>query len=212
MTDLASTSDEDLAQLAAREGSAGPAFNELLRRFQPRVWRICYRLMSHEQDAGDAAQEVCLRLFLHRDRFAGRSKYSTWVYGVAVRTCLHMRRGRGRRQRRETPVDSEALWSGVAGREGSPEGTKLDLQQMLETLDDEDRAILILKYSEGHSHEELAEMFELSESACKMRISRARDKLQQRYGGEGRGNAECRMEFEGKREKVEQETRNRAIQ
>ena len=53
--------------------------------------------------------------------------------------------------------------------------------QMLETLDEEDRAMLILKYAEGYDYEELAAIFELSVSACKMRVSRAREKLQQRY-------------------------------
>ena len=53
---------------------------------------------------------------------------------------------------------------------------------MLETLDDEDRALLILKYAEGHDYEELSAIFELSVSACKMRISRAREKLQQQFG------------------------------
>jgi RNA polymerase sigma-70 factor (ECF subfamily) len=48
-------------------------------------------------------------------------------------------------------------------------------------LDEEDRALLILKYAEGHSHEELAEIFDISVSACKMRISRAREKIQQRF-------------------------------
>jgi RNA polymerase sigma-70 factor (ECF subfamily) len=176
------SSDEELAQIAAREGSAGLAFEELLRRYQTRVWRICFRLLSHEQDASDASQEVCLRLFLHRAKFAGLSKYSTWVYGVAVKTCLTIRRGRGRRKKHEMASDSEALWGEVQDRPASPEGAKLDLEQMLDILDDEDRALMILKYAENYSHEELAEIFEIGESACKMRLSRAREKLQQRFG------------------------------
>lgn len=180
-------SDEELAQLSARESSTGPATSELLRRFQPRVWRICFRLLSHEQDASDAAQEVLLRLFLHRDRFAGMSKYSTWVYGVAVRTCLTIRRGRGRRQRHEMTSDSEGLWAETSGKSNEPTGVAIDLQQMLEILEDEDRALMIMKYSEGHSHEELAEIFEMSESACKMRLSRAKEKIQSRFGEKGSG-------------------------
>jgi RNA polymerase sigma-70 factor (ECF subfamily) len=176
------SSDEELAQIAAREGSAGLAFEELLRRYQTRVWRICFRLLSHEQDAADASQEVCLRLFLHRAKFSGLSKYSTWVYGVAVKTCLTIRRGRGRRKKHEMASDSEALWGEVQDRPASPEGAKLDLEQMLEILDEEDRALMILKYAENYSHEELAEIFEIGESACKMRLSRAREKLQQRFG------------------------------
>jgi RNA polymerase sigma-70 factor (ECF subfamily) len=54
--------------------------------------------------------------------------------------------------------------------------------QMLDILDEEDRALLILKYAENYSHEELAEIFGISVSACKMRISRARDKIQERFG------------------------------
>ena len=49
----------------------------------------------------------------------------------------------------------------------------MDLLKMLETLDEEDRALLLLKYAEGYEYEELAAIFEISVSACKMRISRA---------------------------------------
>lgn len=173
--------DEQLAAEAAREGSDGPAFLALLDRFRQRVWRICYRLLGNEQDANDAAQEVFLRLFLQRDRFAGLSKYSTWVQGIALRTCLAMRRGRGRRQRHEALAATDALASGRAGRPEKSPGLSMDLAAMLETLDEEDRAMLILKYAEGYDYEELSSMFEISPSACKMRISRARERLQQRY-------------------------------
>jgi RNA polymerase sigma-70 factor (ECF subfamily) len=174
--------DEELAALAAREGSDGPAFNELVSRFRARVWQICYRLLSNEHDANDAAQEVFVRLFLHRARFEGRSKYSTWVHGIAVRTCLTIRRGRGRRQRRENLANDEVIDSQAPAVHTQPEGLSLDLMQMLDILDEEDRALLILKYAENYSHEELAEIFSLSVSACKMRISRAREKIQERFG------------------------------
>ena len=82
--DLSNRTDEELAAEAARESSDGPAFVAIVERFRQPVWRICFRLLYDEQDAADAAQEVFLRLFLHRGEFAGRSKYSTWVHGVAV--------------------------------------------------------------------------------------------------------------------------------
>lgn len=174
-------SDEQLAAEAAREGSDGPAFRALADRHRDRVWRICYRLMGNEHDAGDAAQEVLVRLFLHRAKFEGRSKYTTWVHGLAVRTCLTLRRGRGRRARREHAVDETALGQNTRAAEGPATGLSLDLTKMLETLDEEDRAMLILKYAEDYSYEELSEIFELSVSACKMRLSRAREKIQKLY-------------------------------
>ena len=179
--DLAHSTDEQLAAEAARETSDGPAFVALVERYRARVWRICFRLLNNGEDAADAAQEVFLRLFLHRTRFAGRSKYATWVHAITLKTCLAMRRSRGRRQRHEN-VCSETEWEArQPARPSAPEGLSLDLLKMLETLDEEDRALLLLKYAEAYEYEELAAIFEISVSACKMRISRAREKLHSRF-------------------------------
>lgn len=174
-------SDEQLAAEAAREGSDGPAFTALVERFRDRVWRICFRLLGQEDDAQDAAQEVFVRLFMQRAAFRGESKYATWVHAVAVRTCLAMRRSRGRRQRYESAARAEMR----SGQQPPAAGLQLDLTSMLETLDEEDRAMVILKYAEDYSFEELASIFGLSVSACKMRVSRARDKVQRKFGGPG---------------------------
>ena len=56
---------------------------------------------------------------------------------------------------------------------------------MLDVLDEEDRAMLILKYAEDYSYDDLAGMFELSVSACKMRLSRARERLQKTFPQSG---------------------------
>jgi len=174
--------DEQLAALAAREGSDGPAFAAIVARYDKRVWSICYRLVGNESDAHDAAQEVFVALFLQRGKFRGDSKYSTWVHSIAVRTCLMQRRAGGRRRKREgapTDVDFDAR---PETKQAPPAETKLDLLQMLDMLDEEDRALVLLKYAEGYEYEELAKIFHLSVSACKMRISRAREKIQARYG------------------------------
>lgn len=174
---LAEQSDETLAGEAAREGSDGPAFVELTKRYRERVWRICFRLLGHADDAQDAAQEVFVRLFTQRGRFHGHSKYSTWVHGITVRTCLMFRRGRGRRRRHETAAAKSELPPG----EPTQPGLSLDVREMLECLDEEDRALVILKYCESYSYEELAEIFGLSAAACKMRVSRAKEKIQQEF-------------------------------
>jgi RNA polymerase sigma-70 factor (ECF subfamily) len=174
---LAEQSDETLAAEAAREGSDGPAFVELVNRYRERVWRICFRLLGHADDAQDAAQEVFVRLFTQRGRFQGNSKYSTWVHGIAVRTCLMFRRGRGRRRRHETTAaKSERPLGGP-----TQPALSLDVREMLDCLDEEDRALVILKYCESYSYEELAEIFGLSASACKMRVSRAKERIQQEF-------------------------------
>jgi RNA polymerase sigma-70 factor (ECF subfamily) len=173
--------DEQLAAEAAREGSDGVEFVALVERFRQRVWRICFRLLGNEQDANDAAQEVFVRLFTHRAKFEGRSKYATWVHAIAVRTCLTIRRGRGRRRKHEDTASDEQWDQSHPQQEPSKPALALDLMRMLEILDEEDRAMLILKYAENYDYEELAEIFDLSVSACKMRLARAREKLQKRF-------------------------------
>lgn len=174
--------DEELAALAAREGSDGPAFTALVERYRQRVWSVCYRLLNNESDAHDAAQDVFVKLFLQRAKFRGESKYSTWVHGIAVRTCLMQRRSSGRRRKREGAPTGADLDAQATARPANDPAAKMDLVQMLDVLDDEDRALVLLKYAEGYDYEELAEIFELSVSACKMRVSRAREKIQARYG------------------------------
>jgi RNA polymerase sigma-70 factor (ECF subfamily) len=178
--DITEKTDEELAAEAARENSDGPAFTALVSRHQERVWRVCFRLMGNEHDASDAAQEVFVAFFQNRGSFAGRAKFSTWLHAVALRTCLKLRRARGRRRRHEA---ESAVQSGRETRAArpAPAGEALDLAQMLDTLDEADRALLVLKYAEGYGYDELAELFDLSVSACKMRVSRARDELQERF-------------------------------
>ncbi|MCE9607166.1 MAG: RNA polymerase sigma factor [Planctomycetia bacterium] len=176
--------DESLAASAAREGSDGPAFVALVERFRLRVWHICYRLLGNEADAHDAAQDVFVALFVQRGKFRGEAKYSTWVHAVAVRTCLMLRRSRGRRLRRDGGQTGADLDAQPTTRPTQTGDAKLDLTQMLDILDEEDRALVLLKYAEGYEYEELAVIFELSVSACKMRVSRAREKIQARYGNE----------------------------
>lgn len=182
-------SDEQLAAEAAREGSDGPAFVALVDRFQDRVWRVCYRLMGNSEDASDATQEVFVSLFLQRTQFEGRSKYSTWMHGIAIRTCLMMRRGRGRRRKHEEVAQQRGTERHERSQRDTA-STTIDLAEMLNTLDEEDRAMLILKYAEGYNYEELSEMFELSVSGCKMRLSRARDRLRERFPEHTFGNDE----------------------
>jgi RNA polymerase sigma-70 factor (ECF subfamily) len=185
-SDPASLSDEELASLAAREGSDGVAFTALMDRYRERVWRVCWRLMGTEHDAEDAAQEVFVRLFFERGKFAGRSRYSTWLHGVAIRTCLMLRRSRSRRRRRESPESGEAsLAETHADPQSSPTAAvdaAHDSQKLLEHLDEEDRALVLMRFAENHDYEELAEMFGSTSGALRMRISRIREKLSVKAG------------------------------
>jgi RNA polymerase sigma-70 factor (ECF subfamily) len=181
---FASLTDEALAAQAAREGSDGAAFTALMERYREKVWRVCWRLMSAQHDAEDAAQEVFVRLFFERGKFAGRSSYSTWLHGVAIRTCLMLRRSRSRRRRREEPGTAEQI---EAHESRQPETAAAfdashDVVQLLAGLDEEDRALMLMKFAEGHEYDALAEMFGSTSAALRMRVSRIKERLASQAG------------------------------
>lgn len=181
--DPAELTDEELAAAASREGSDGVAFTALMDRHRERVWRVCWRLMGSQHDAEDATQEVFVRLFFERHRFAGRSTYSTWLHGVAIRTCLALRRSRSRRRRREQATASEGFET-RPGEDPAIGGAEVvdEVRLLLDGLDEEDRALVLMRFAEGHDYEQLAEMFGISAGACRMRISRLRERLSARAG------------------------------
>lgn len=187
---IAGLTDEELAAQSAREGSDGVAFTALMDRYRDRVWRVCWRLMGSQHDAEDAAQEVFVRLFFDRGKFAGRSRYATWLHGVAIRTCLTLRRSRTRRRRRESPESMVATEAGPVAGHADPQASAsvtvdaaLDAERMLAGLDEEDRALVLMKFAEGHDYEALAEMFGATPGALRMRVSRIRERLGGARGG-----------------------------
>jgi RNA polymerase sigma-70 factor (ECF subfamily) len=130
---------------------------------------------------------VFVRLFFERGKFAGRSRYSTWLHGVAIRTCLTLRRSRSRRRRRESsdPGGEVSLVEAHADPQASPEAAvdaAHDARKVLEHLDEEDRALVLMRFAENHDYEELAEMFGSTSGALRMRVSRIREKLAAKAG------------------------------
>jgi RNA polymerase sigma-70 factor (ECF subfamily) len=84
---LQSMSDEELATHIAGAASE-EAYTELFNRYRRRVYLWCFNYTHEQEEAVDLAQEVFIKLFRGIDRFAGRSRLSTWVYQVARNHCL----------------------------------------------------------------------------------------------------------------------------
>jgi RNA polymerase sigma-70 factor (ECF subfamily) len=94
----APAADEDDEALAARaaEGEE-PAFEELVSRYQARVYRLAFRLTANEADARDVLQEAFLSAYRGLPRFRADSRFSTWLYRIATNAALMHRRARARR-------------------------------------------------------------------------------------------------------------------
>jgi DNA-directed RNA polymerase specialized sigma24 family protein len=114
-----SETDEELARRAGRGDR--PALQRLLARHHDTAFRFSYRVLGSRSDAQDVAQEVCIRLVERVASFRGDSRFSTWLYQLALNACRDHRRrqGRGRprwerRVRRGAPLGPCAITPGLA--------------------------------------------------------------------------------------------------
>src|SRR5205085_5729965 len=82
---------DDHADIEACRNGDGQAFDRLVERYQRNVYRLCFRYVNNHHDASDLAQEVFLKAFRAVGRFRGDSAFSTWLYRIAVNTCLNFR-------------------------------------------------------------------------------------------------------------------------
>src|SRR5262245_24857995 len=86
--------EDDRQAVEACQQGEREAFDRLVERYQRDVYRLCYRYVNDHQDANDMAQEVFLKAYRAIGRFRGDSAFSTWLYRIAVNTCLNFRAAR----------------------------------------------------------------------------------------------------------------------
>lgn len=165
------------------------AFAALVRRHQRRVFGLLLRMLGSREEAEDAAQDTFLNLHRHGHRFRRESRFSTFVYRVAVNAALNRRRSLGRRRsHQDAYTDAQHV-----GHLGGP--ASVDPQDALEkdrlrerlarellTLPEALRAPVVLFDVEGLTYGEIAEVLRVAEGTVKSRIHRARHALRARLG------------------------------
>jgi len=166
---LRDASDEWLAARAAR-GDAD-AFEQLVLRYQDRLYTLALRVTLSEPDARDCVQEGLISAWRAIDRFRGDARFSTWIYRIVIRKAYD---ALDRRKRSAAPA--EAIDVPDAGR--SPED-RLDLMAALAGLDPEFRAAVVACDIVGMSMDEAAAALDLPAGTVKSRLSRARERLAQ---------------------------------
>jgi len=176
--------DDQEAILACRRGER-EAFDRLVERYQRDVYRLCYRFVNNHEDANDLAQEAFVKAYRALDRFRGDSAFSTWLYRIAVNTCLNFRAARKPRSE-ELP---EALED---ARPRADEGVLSDerskrVRAAIQKLPEKQRATLILKTYHDLSHEEVAGVLGSTVGTVKANLFHGLANLKKILAGEGRG-------------------------
>jgi RNA polymerase sigma-70 factor, ECF subfamily len=160
------------------------AFEILVRRHERRVLGLLVRMLGNREDAQDAAQETFLNLHRHGHRFRRESRFSTFVYRVAVNAALNRRRTLGRRRAHmERLTEHQAAGHDVPSTPRGPEDAASGeevrdrVSQGILTLTPALRAPLVLYDIEGLAYGEIARVLGLAEGTVKSRIHRARRAL-----------------------------------
>lgn len=166
-----------------RAGDDG-AFETLVHRHQRKVFGLLLRMLGSREEAEDAVQETFLNLHRHGHRFRRESRFSTFVYRVAVNAALNRRRSLGRRRAHMERLNArhaagDAEPSAPRGPEDSAAGDEVRgrVQEAILRLSPALRAPLVLYDIEGVGYGEIARALGLAEGTVKSRIHRARKAL-----------------------------------
>ena len=171
------------AELIGRclEGDRG-ALLELVRAYEKMVYSVVYRMLGDPEDAKDAAQETFLKVFESLPYFRGESKLSTWIYRIALNECT------ARSKRRAVQMqEGMAIGDIPDSRPSALEAIEKEerdrlVRSAIAQLPEKYRAVIVLRYFEELSYEEMAEVLLLPVGTVKARLFRAREMLRKKLG------------------------------
>jgi RNA polymerase sigma-70 factor (ECF subfamily) len=167
--------------LQAKNGS-DEAFTYIVETYQTPVYNLCYRMLGESEAAEDAAQETFLRAYQHLHRYDIKRPFATWLLSIAAHYCID------RLRRRKLPVfsvdeDEESTFEIPDAQAPHPETEMVygeqreQIHTMVQALDATDRAAIVMRYWYDFSEKEIADALNLTISAVKSRLHRARKQL-----------------------------------
>lgn len=190
-------------ELTALKRGDRQAFALMVDAHSDNIYRLALKMLGDEQDAEDVLQETFIKAFKNIHNFEGRSKISTWLYRIAVNESLMLIRKRKGitvdiDQDFETD-DGELMprqitdWCCLPEKELMSSETRKVIDRAIKTLSDANRAAFLLRDVEGLSTQEAAEVLNISESALKVRLMRARMTLRESLTGYFAGKMQSKV-------------------
>ncbi|GAA4774528.1 sigma-70 family RNA polymerase sigma factor [Actinomycetospora chlora] len=168
--------DTELAVLAA--GGDQVAFAELMTRHRPRLYAVCRRITTNDQDAQEALQETMIIAWKRLGEFDGRSAVGTWLYRVATNAAIDEVR---RRKRAPEPAETVPEPTPARGADGGVVA-RMDVDRALAQLPPQYRAVVVLRELCDLSYAEIAEMRDIPIDTVKSQLSRGRRALVELLG------------------------------
>lgn len=181
--------DDEQVMRQVQERGDGRAFALLVRRWEGPIHRLCLRMTGDVHLAEDLTQEAFARVYAQRSTFRGDSRFSTFLWRIALNLCCDARRAAERRQRRmedvgDAATDAVELALGrVSPEEAAFARERAERVRMaLQELPPHYRAVVVLRHYEGLKFREIADALQIPEGTVKSRMAEALDRLAERLG------------------------------
>lgn len=157
----------------------------LYNRYYSKVYHKCLSFTKNSDDAFDLTQEILIKAFSKIASFKGEAKFSTWLFSITHNSCITHYEKTKKNQSCAFDIATESVDEGYDTDEllvrKLREDRELKLNQYLNQIPEADKRMLELKYRYEYSIQDLQREFDLSASAVKMRLLRARKKIEQLY-------------------------------
>lgn len=167
-----------------REVLAGnkEAYGLLIHKYENKIYTLLLRMIHDSQDAQDLTQECFIKAYHYLHSFDPERKFSSWLYRIASNLCLNALQARQKKQLH--PGELEEKW---LVEEDSPESILLrkehvsEIREVVDELPEHYRMVLLLRYLEDMSYQEISTVLDIPISTVQVRIHRAKIKLRMRF-------------------------------
>lgn len=186
-TTVAAPADEMVLVRRAQQGDLA-AYDELVKRYQERIYATVYHMTSNHEDANDIAQEAFIKAFQALKSFKGGSSFYTWLYRIAVnKTINFLKQRKNKLHMSLNDLDFNAehdpdLMALISDKTPRREAGLTELQEKLNAalmkLSDLHRLVVVLHDVQGMSHEEIAKTMDCNIGTVRSRLFYARQQLQ----------------------------------
>ena len=187
---VAAEQTEELALVDASRSGDASAFNELVQRYERKIYRLAKHITQNDEDAEDVLQEAFMKAYTHLDSFQGDSKFYTWLVRIAVNEALMKLRKRksDKTVSLDEPQDTGedlvtreiAVWDDDPEKKYSREELAEILDEAVQSLKPSFRTVFVLRDIEELSTEDTAQALGISIPAVKSRLLRARLQLREK--------------------------------
>lgn len=179
---------DDSALVSQCQAGDQHAFQQLVERYQRKVYGVAFGMLHNAEDAMDVTQEAFIRVHRYLDRFKGSSSFFTWLYRITVNLCIdHLRKeGKAQTLDYDDSIDhSEQEGIGLPWTQDGNPGTAMDRKELrdlidkaLKSLSPNHRAVILMREVQGLSYKEMARAMQCSKGTIMSRLFHARRRMQ----------------------------------